>query len=125
MNNREFLFKLAAESPAKLAEWFDEEHEHQTSVGCDACLYKKQSDELEAECDEMARLLSECTIKRISLRNDNEQLEYEIEDTSNKLTDMTNEACECNSQLEELREKLSQAIHYAREIEKLIDLEAS
>lgn len=97
MNNREFLFKLAAESPEKLAEWFDEEHEYQTSVGCDACLYKRQYDDLEAECEETARMLSECTIKRIAAQ----------------------------AERDELRSRLSQAIDNANETVKLLDLEAS
>lgn len=96
MNNRQFLNKLAAESPAKLAEWFDEEHEHRTSVSCDACLYKKQYDDLEAECEETARLLSECTIKRVTAQ----------------------------AERDELRSRLSQAIDNAHETVKLLDLEA-
>ena len=79
MTNREWLFSLPLE---ELYAWFDSEHvenrngtAERLSGAADAKMAElaEERDMLEAECDELARMLSECTVKRVAAQADAER----------------------------------------------------
>ena len=79
MTNSEWLFTLPLE---ELCAWFDSEHVEapngtadRLSGALDAKMSElaEERDMLEAECDELARMLSECTVKRVAAQADAER----------------------------------------------------